>query len=218
MTRLLRRAALAGLLAFEALTPGCAASAPDPVSATLTPSTLTAIQVADALEALVAADKASKPDRRYAYERVKALPVATAEDALARAMVAGRLAQISGLGAPGLVDEVEQYARSSSELDPALRAGAAQRMLGTLYVMAPVSLLKHGDSEVGLELLQDVVRRFPDHAQNHLRLAEGFIALGETNPARAHLCYCTAHRSALRVDENKLLTELLEQAQVTSCP
>jgi hypothetical protein len=188
------------------------------VSATLTSSTLTGIQVADALEALIAANKATKPDRRYAYERVRARPVVTAEDALARAMVAGRLAQVSGLGAPGLVAEVEQYARSSAERDPALRAGAAQRMLGTLYVMAPASLLKHGDSEVGLELLQDVVRRFPDHARNHLRLAEGYIALGDTNPARAHLCYCAAHRSALRPDENELLSELLEQAQIVSCP
>jgi hypothetical protein len=207
------------LLALQTLTPGCAASsATVPVSATLTPPTLTGIQVADALEALVATDKASKPDRHYAYDRVKALPVVSAEDALARAMVAGRLAQVSGLSAPGLVAEVEQYARSSAELDPALRSGAARRMLGTLYVMAPASLLQHGDSEVGLELLQDVTRRFPDHVQNHLRLAEGYVALGDINPARPHLCYCKAHHGALRLDENKLLSELLEQAQVSSCP
>jgi len=203
-----------------ALALGCA---PSPVSvrdvdATLTRSPLRSIEVADALEALIAVGKASKADRQYAYERLKPLPVATAEDALARAMVTGRLAQVSGLGAPALVAEVERWGRASVELDPNLRSGAARRLLGTLYVMAPASLLKHGDSEVGLELLQQVVKSFPEPAPNHLRLAEGYVALGDSSPARPHLCYCVALRGELRADEAKLLDELLEQADVSQCP
>jgi hypothetical protein len=188
------------------------------VSPTLTAEALRPIQVADALEALIARGKATKAERQYAYERVQPLPATTAEDALARAMLAGRLAQTSGLSAPSLVAEVERYARSSVKLDPALRSGAARRLLGTLYVMAPPALVTHGDSEVGLELLQEVTRSFPEHVQNHLRLAEGYIALGDTNPVRPHLCYCVARRGTLRPDESKLLDELLEQAQVSSCP
>ncbi|HEY6078533.1 MAG TPA: hypothetical protein VIW29_07010 [Polyangiaceae bacterium] len=203
-----------------ALSFGCATS-PAPardVDVTLTRSPLRSIEIADALEALIAAGKASKADRKYAYERLRTLRSVTAEDALAHAIVAGRLAQVSGLGAPSLVAEVERCARSSAQLDPSLRSGAARRLLGTLYVMAPAALLEHGDSEVGLELLQDVVRRFPQHAPNHLRLAEGYVTLGDPGPARPHLCYCVAQRSALRVDENALLDELLEQASVAQCP
>jgi hypothetical protein len=203
-----------------ALALGCAPtySARDPVHATLTRAGPRDLDVADALEALIATHADTPADRRYAYERVKAAPVASAEDALGRAIVAGRLAQISGLGAPSLVAEVERNARRSAELDPNLRHGAAQRVLGTLYVMAPAALLEHGDSEAGLELLEGVVRRFPDHAPNHLRLAEGYVALGDKEPAKPHLCYCVAHRAALRIDEQKQLDELMGQAQVSRCP
>jgi hypothetical protein len=190
----------------------------EPVDATLRGAALPILGVADALEALVARAADSHADRQYAYQRVRAAAVVTAEDALGRAIIAGRLAQISGLAAPGLVAEVERYARRSAELDPAFRAGAAQRLLGTLYVNAPAALLQHGDSEAGLELLQGVVQRFPEHVPNRLRLAEGYLALGDPGPARPQLCYCVAHRSALRPDEQKLLQELSEQAQLGRCP
>lgn len=208
-------------LAFACAFAFACAPSPAPlrdVNVTLTRSPLRSIEVADTLEALVAAGTASNADRKYAYERLSSVPATTAEDALAHAIVAGRLAQVSGLGAPALVAEVERYARASAQLDANLRSGAARRLLGTLYVMAPAALLKHGDSELGLELLQDVVRRFPQHAPNHLRLAEGYLALGDPVPARPHLCYCVAHRSQLRTDESALLGELLEQARVAPCP
>ena len=47
------------------------------------------------------------------------------------------------------VRDVERSARRSRELDPGFRDSAATRLLGTLYVIAPASLLKHGDSEAG---------------------------------------------------------------------
>lgn len=189
-----------------------------PENPALTRAGPTALAVADALEALVAVKADTPGDRRYAYERLSAVEPKTAEDALARAIVAGRLAQVAGLSAPGLVAEVERYADRSAKLDPALRSGAAERLLGSLYVMAPASLLAHGDSEKGLELLEGVVRRFPDHAGNHLRLAEGYIALGDPAPAKPHLCFCVARRASLRVDEQHLLDELRAQAKVTACP
>jgi hypothetical protein len=200
---------------------GCAASqgpVRGPVSAVLTDARMSALEVADALATLIANGAASPADREYAYQRVSKLRVVTASDALGRAIVAGRLAQISGLGAPSLVAEVERHARLSAKLDPDLRWGAATRTLGTLYVMAPSALLEHGDSEVGLELLRDVARRFPEHVPNRLRLAEGYVTLDDPEPARPHLCYCTAHRSQLRADEQKLLDELLVHARVSNCP
>jgi hypothetical protein len=209
------------LTALAALAFGCSPStAPvrEPVAAPLKDPTLALLGVADALEALIARGADTHADRKYAYQRVRALPGPTAADALGRAIIAGRLAQISGLSAPGLVAEVERHARRSAELDPAFRAGAAQRLLGTLYVLAPAALLEHGDSETGLELLQGVVQRFPEHASNRLRLAEGYLALGDPDPARPHLCYCVAHHTALRLDEQKLLNELREQSHLSQCP
>ena len=204
-----------------ALALGCTpSSAPvrEPVNPTLRAPSLPILAVADALEALVARAADTHADRQYAYQRVRSQPVATAADALGRAIIAGRLAQISGLAAPSLVAEVERHARRSAELDPAFRAGAAQRLLGTLYVMAPAALLEHGDSESGLELLQGVARKFPDHVPNRLRLAEGYVSLGDSAPARPHLCYCVMHSAALRPDELKLLQELRAQTQLDHCP
>jgi len=190
----------------------------EPVDESLRGSSLPILGVADALEALIARAADTKADRKYAYQRVREQPASTAQDALGRAIIAGRLAQISGLSAPSLVAEVERYARRSAELDAAFRAGAAQRLLGTLYVMAPAALLSHGDSESGLELLQAVARRFPDHAANRLRLAEAYVALGDPEPARPQLCYCVAHGALLRPDEQKLLQELRAQTQLGNCP
>jgi hypothetical protein len=190
----------------------------EPVDVSLRASSMSILALADALEALVARSADSHADRQYSYQRVRTLPVATAADALGRAIIAGRLAQISGLAAPTLVAEVERYAGRSAELDPAFRAGAAQRLLGTLYVMAPAALLSHGDSESGLALLQGVVQRFPEYVTNRLRLAEAYVSLGDPAPARPHLCYCVAHRAALRPDEQKLLQELRAQTQLDHCP
>jgi hypothetical protein len=176
------------------------------------------LAIADALEKLIAEHTDTPGDRRYAYERVKTQPATTAEETLGRAMVAGRLAQVAGLSAPGLVAEVERYASESAKLDPSLRYGAAQRILGSLYVMAPASLLQHGDSETGLDLLEGVVKRFPASATNHLRLGEAYLSLSDPDPARPHLCFCREHRAELRHDEQKLLDELSNQAKITTCP
>jgi hypothetical protein len=188
------------------------------VNGTLKTTGMQALDVADALEALIATGAATASDRQYAYQRLSAERVVTAKDALARAIVAGRLAQISGLSAAGLVAEVERYARSSAKLDPDFRGGAAQRLLGTLYVLAPAALLEHGDSEIGLELLKELAERIPDHAPNRLRLAEAYVALGDPAPAKPHLCYCVPRRASLRADEQKLLDDLFAQTHVARCP
>ena len=76
----------------------------------------------------------------------------------ARADVTGRLVQQRGFLAANLVPDIERAARRSRELDPNFRDGAATRLLGTLYVIAPAAVLEHGDSEQGLELLEGLVR------------------------------------------------------------
>ena len=68
-------------------------------------------------------------------------------------------------------------------------------MLGTLYVIAPGALVKHGDSERGLELLEGLVSEHPEIVENHLRLAEAYIALGDPDPAGPS-CACASRIAA----------------------
>lgn len=176
------------------------------------------LALADALEQQIEGGRDTPKDRRAAHERASELVVRTAEDALGRAILAGRLAQVGGLAALGLVREIEHYARLSAELDPTLREGAAWRVLGMLYVMAPGVLVEHGDSETGVELLEQALQRWPKNAENHLRLAEAYLALDDPARAPPHLCFCRAHRAELRRDDRRLLDELMQEAEVSTCP
>jgi hypothetical protein len=171
-----------------------------------------ALATADALEALIARGADTPADREFAYYAVRESEENTAAYAFARAAVAGRLVQQRGLRGASNVGEVERWALKSRELDPAFRQGAATRLLGTLYVIAPAAFLENGDSEQGIDLLEKLVREYPDTVENHLRLAEAFIALGDPDPSVPHLCFCLAHREALRPDDSRLLDQLVTEA------
>ena len=175
------------------------------------------LAVSDALEALIASGKDTLADREYAHRIVSAREEDTAASMFARAAVTGRLVQQRGLLAADLVPDIEHCARRSRELDPDFRDGAATRLLGSLYVTAPAVLLKHGDSEVGIELLEGLVATRPDVPENHLRLAEAYIALNDPAPAGPHLCHCLAHKDALRPDDRTLLFQLIDIAQLPPC-
>ncbi len=176
-----------------------------------------ALTIADALEALIAIGKDTVADREFAHEQVCRVETDSAADAFARAVVAGRVVQSKGLLAAPLLAEAETYARRSRELDPEFRDGAATRMLGTLYVMAPASLLKHGDSELGLDLLDQLTEHRPDVIENHLRLAEAYVVLHDPDPARPHLCLTNAARARLRSDDQRLLDRLLTEVGKIDC-
>ncbi len=177
-----------------------------------------ALVIADALEELIAQGADTPEDRQLAYAEVRANAVDTAACAYARAVVTGRLVQLKGLLGADMVGEVEHFALRSRKLDPAFREGAATRMLGTLYVVAPAALLRNGDSETGLELLLGLVQQRPDVIENHLRVAEAYIALGDAEPAKPHLCRCSAERARLRRDDQSLLAQLLKDAGNPRCP
>jgi hypothetical protein len=176
------------------------------------------LAVYDALEALIEAGQDTPADREYAYRVVKDNHQDAAPEAFARAAVTGRLIQLKALRAAHLVAQVEREALRSRDLDPAFRDGAATRLLGTMYVAAPGTLLNYGDSERGLELLEGLTADRPDLLQNQLRLAEAYLALGDPEPASAPLCRCSAGRQGLRRDERVLLDRLLEQVGPLACP
>jgi tetratricopeptide (TPR) repeat protein len=170
------------------------------------------IAVYEALEALIDAEKDTKADREDAYAVISSWEEETPAYAFARAAIAGRLAENRGLQAGGLVTEAEAYARKAREMEPDFREGSATRMLGTLYILAPSRLLKHGDSETGLEMLEEEVEAHPGRPVSRLRLAEGYIALGDPDPAKEHLCAAKAAESELGAGDRRLLAKLIEES------
>lgn len=186
-------------------------------------STQEALEIYESLEADLADEgtgEVSKKRRQAAYERIVALPDdGTAAYAFARAAVAGRVAQARGLSAIEQVKEAERFARKSVERDADYRAGGAQRLLGTLYVMAGKHT-EHGDSEKGLELLEGLVERYPDDATNHVRLAEGYVNLGDPEGAFDPLCQALERKAELPGEERRLLDELVAEVggpEVLAC-
>ena len=113
-----------------------------------------ALALSDGLEAMID-DHTDRPEHRWeAYDEVCRWPQPGAEYAFARAALAGRVAQLEGVRAIGPLGDMGAWARKSIQLDAAFRDGAATRMLATLYVLAPGSMVDHGDSEIGLEMLE----------------------------------------------------------------
>lgn len=171
------------------------------------------LQILDELEKLIEQGKDSENDRVYAYDRIKKIPDdESAAWAFARAASTGRLAELRGAGAGKLVGEVESNARLALERDAEFRDGEAKRMLGTLYVKAPARLLEHGDAEDGLSLLEGLAEAKPEDPRNRLRVAEAYLHLGDEEPARPHLCAALQKRGEFRLDEQKLLDALVEDA------
>lgn len=196
----------------------CALVACKPAPATVSPidggtsepaQPLDARAILDALENDIESGKATEKEREKAYDTVvAATDDGSADYAFARAALAGRVAELRGAGAGKLVTEAESFARLALDREPEYDEGAATRMLGTLYVMAPGRLVEHGDAEDGLSLLEDLAEARPEDPRNHLRVAEAYIALDDPEPAAAYLCFAHEHRDGLRQDDQKLLDTL----------
>ncbi|MEM6290241.1 MAG: tetratricopeptide repeat protein [Myxococcota bacterium] len=197
-----------------ALLMGCTPQASTPTAApgdAVKAEPVDALGVLTSLEDAIEAGTSTDEDRERAYETVTAAADdGSADYAFARAAIAGRLAELRGVGAGKLVTEAETYARLALERDPEYDEGAATRMLGTLYVMAPGRLVEHGDAEDGLSMLEDLVDARPDDPRNHLRVAEAYIALDDPDPAVDFLCAAQAKRDQLRKDDQALLDTLAE--------
>jgi len=196
---------------------GCAVHHPTHPELATVAQTGDSLALSDAIEGLIATGTDTTKDRMYAYQVVSSRDADTAASAFARAAITGRVVQSKGLSAAGRVREVERYAIRSRELDPTFRDGAATRLLGTLYVMAPATLLEHGDSETGLELLEQLTAAGPEVPENHLRLAEAYVTLHDPDPARPHLCFSLAHQDALRPDDQALLKWLIADVGPLDC-
>lgn len=175
------------------------------------------IRIYDTLEVLIAEGDDSRGDRKEAFRAVRDRNVDTAEFHFVWAALAGRYVQYKGLLAADLLKDIERHAIRSRELDPDYRGGAAVRLLGTLYVVAPSAFVEHGDSETGLEMLEGLVEKYPDDPENHMRVAEAYISLGDPGPAAPHLCFCLAVRDTMRKDSQQLVDSLVADAGEFEC-
>lgn len=164
----------------------------------------------ETLEGRIASGQASEADRAAALEGVRAAKDdGSAAHAYARASVAGRVAEGRGLEALRVLEEMREWAEKSIARDPDFEGMAAKRLLGTLYVLAGRHLSK-GDSEAGLELLEEVAAAHPELARNQLRLGEGFVALGDPESGFEALCKAIAGRAELSAEEQRLLDRLID--------
>jgi len=209
-TRGARAASVSIVLPLLALVAGCGPlkgiKVPLPIGAPVD-----CLAVSDELEALIEAGTDTSDARAAAYDKVRQAPCEGVGQSFGRAAVTGRIVQQKGLLAANLVRDVEFYARRSRDLEPGFRDFASTRMLGTLYVLAPAALLKHGDSETGLEMLETLAHDHPTVPENHLRLAEAYVSLGDNASARPHVCDTLAVRTKLRRDDQNLLNQLFAQ-------
>ena len=134
-----------------------------------------ALALSDALEALIAEGRDTQTDREYALKAIAGRPPEnTAGYAFARAAVTGRVVEArQGVAGLGLVGDVARWGDASRKLDPKFRDGAATRMLGTLYTKAPPALLPDGvDAEQGIDMLEGLVKTYPNTMENQLRLGD----------------------------------------------
>jgi tetratricopeptide (TPR) repeat protein len=178
--------------------------------------------VHEALEQRIAAGGGTEAERAASLENARSAPDdGSAAYAYARAAVAGRMAEERGLQALDLLDEINEWSSKSIERDASFQGMAATRMLGTLHVLAGRHF-KGGDSERGLELLEQVLEAHPDAVVNHLRVAEAYVALGDPEPAFERLCVAMTDsgRAQLTGEEQRLLDALVADvggAEVLGC-
>jgi len=214
-----RRALTGAVVALAVLSGGCASIGDGDVHPDLRAAAAREdpLAVGDALEGLIAVGADTPADREFAYAAVSRSDADTAEASFARAAVTGRLVQQRGLLGADLVPDVEREAIRSRELDPGFRDGAATRLLGTLWVIAPAAFLAQGDSERGLALLEGLVDQHPEAPENHLRLAEAYVTLQEPESAYPELCIAWSGRAKLRPDDQRLLEELVRSVGGAPC-
>jgi tetratricopeptide (TPR) repeat protein len=76
-------------------------------------------------------------------------------------------------------------ALKNAQKDPSIDHGGPLRTLGMLYLKTPQSL--GGDIDKAIDLLEQAVKTYPDHPQNHYFYAEALIEDGDEDGARREL-------------------------------
>ena len=103
-----------------------------------------------------------------------------------RALCRGKQGEMNGLWASlGIIGPFEEDMKKAMELDPGIQNGGPHRALGKLYLELPFFL--GGSDDKSVYHLEEAVRLSPDHAENHLGLAQAYYAQNNFNSARKSL-------------------------------
>jgi tetratricopeptide (TPR) repeat protein len=103
-----------------------------------------------------------------------------------RALCRGKQGEMEGLWSSlGIIEPFEEDMKKALELDPAIQNGGPNRALGKLYLELPFFL--GGSTAQAIYHLKEAVRLSPDHAENHLGLAQAYYAKNNFTAARKSL-------------------------------
>jgi cytochrome c-type biogenesis protein CcmH/NrfG len=118
---------------------------------------------------------AAAAGKQLAEQAVAAYPQ-SAEAHYLLGYLAGLEAQRSPLRALSIVPLIESEALTALALNPELDQAGSARMLGDLYLRAPVFPVSIGDSALAVDYFRQAVKLAPDHPENHLGLVEALLA------------------------------------------
>ncbi len=103
-----------------------------------------------------------------------------------RALCRGKQGEMQGLWSSlGIIEPFEEDMKKALELDPAIQNGGPNRALGKLYLELPFFL--GGSTTQAIYHLREAVRLGPNHAENHLGLAQAYYAKNNFTAARKSL-------------------------------
>ncbi len=81
------------------------------------------------------------------------------------------------------LNQLEKTLLHAKETVPDIDEGGPLRVLGMLYIKAPAWPTGVGDSDLGLELLEEAVQKHPDHPLNHFFYAYALLDAAEDSEA-----------------------------------
>jgi tetratricopeptide (TPR) repeat protein len=107
--------------------------------------------------------------------RALALNPDSANSYFFRALCRGKQGETQGIWSSlGIIEPFKQDMKKALELDPTIQNGGPNRALGKLYLELPFFL--GGSTNQSIYHFKEAVRLSPDHAENHLGLAEAYYA------------------------------------------
>jgi tetratricopeptide (TPR) repeat protein len=127
-----------------------------------------------------------------------------------RALCRGKQGEIQGIWSSlGIIEPFKEDMKKALELDPIIQNGGPNRALGRLYLELPFFL--GGSTSQAIYHLKESVRLGPDHAENHLGLAEAYYSKNNFTAARKSLS--TLQRLTHNVVDDEDLLKLRAKGQ-----
>ncbi len=95
----------------------------------------------------------------------------------------GLLARLEPEGALPRLAEMVTQAEEARELDPRFEQGGPLRVLGAVYTQAPPWPTSVGDIEEAVDVLEELVERFPAYPLNHFLYGEALMKMSDYDRA-----------------------------------